>query len=240
MRAPPLDGTAPGYRRRAGGLRFTGVAFAAADGATRRRGVAPRVPFPLISARSSRSSRSFGRPDARLFASNCSRPMTPTMRSPNCTLIRPRQACANDTPLMLVITSIRNGGRPIVAIRSGTAKSRARRPSSGYPKARRASATRRAFSVVGSIRMSRSPVARGRPWIASACAPTIRNRTRAADNEPMNSLHSRGTFTVDPPRNLAQCLDGRQPLFDRARHPIAPLRGGCLARGRPFQPPRHL
>lgn len=46
-------------------------------------------------------------------------------------------------------------------------------------------------SPVGRTQMSRSPVARGRPWAASAWAPTIRNSTPASDSADNISAKSR-------------------------------------------------
>lgn len=139
---------------------------------------------------------------------------------------------------MLVITSMRSGGRPRVTIRSGVASSFVLRASAVNPKALSAPASRAAFSAVGSTKRSRSPVARGRPCTARACAPTIRKRTRAPHNNPMNSLHSGGSVTVDPPGQLPQRLDGGEPLADRPRLPISRFVTARFERRRPL-PLRH-
>src|SRR5262249_7160705 len=60
----------------------------------------------------------------------------------------------------------------------------------GAPKSARARMTRPALSGVASIHTSRSPVARGLPWSASAYAPTMRKRTSAAMNARNRSTKS--------------------------------------------------
>ena len=62
---------------------------------------------------------------------------------------------------------------------------------SGAPNSTRARQTRSALSAVGRTQMSRSPVARGRPCAARACAPTMRNSAPAANNAPNISPKSR-------------------------------------------------
>jgi hypothetical protein len=52
-----------------------------------------------------------------------------------------------------------------------------------------------------------SCVALGRPFAASACAPTTRKRTRCEHKQLMNSLQSGGNFTVDPWGDLTEELD---------------------------------
>ena len=73
---------------------------------------------------------------------------------------------------------MRRGGSPIwntTRAPSGRPadRSKARR---GAPNLVNAAQTRSAFAGSGRIHTSRSPVARGTPWAAKACAPTIRNR----------------------------------------------------------------
>jgi hypothetical protein len=194
---------------------------------TSRRRRAPRG-RAAPSRNSSRSRRSLARPAARLFATNSLRPRMPTRRPPKRTVTRPFHARAKDTPLMLVMRSMRSGSRPSDTIRSRSAKRGACRARAGKPKAPSTRPSLRALAGVGSTRMSRSAVARGRPCAASACAPTITKRTRSAHNKPMSSLQSGGSFTVDPPGELPDRLDGRHALCDGPRAPVsqlAPRRG---------------
>lgn len=57
-------------------------------------------------------------------------------------------------------------------------------------------------SGVGSTHTSRSPVMRGRPWCASAYAPTTRKRTSAAIHSPKNE---RRWLITQPPPFIADC-----------------------------------
>lgn len=105
-------------------------------------------------------------------------------------------------------------------------ETRPERASAPKPKARSARPSRSAFAADGSTKRSRSPVARGRPCTARACAPTITKRTRSEHNKPMSSLHSGGSFTVHPPRELADQFHGRDSLRQGPASPPSHLTGG--------------
>lgn len=62
--------------------------------------------------------KAFGRPDAQLFSSSATRQVRTTLCPPHATGKRPSHASAKATPSTLVMTSILDGGRPSVAVRS--------------------------------------------------------------------------------------------------------------------------
>ena len=74
-----------------------------------------------LSSRSATSSRSFARADARLLRMSADLPRKNTGCGPIFPASLVRHASANVTPLMLVMTSIRSGGCPSVAMRSAVA-----------------------------------------------------------------------------------------------------------------------
>jgi hypothetical protein len=100
----------------------------------------------------------------------------------------------------------------------------------GAPNAASARMTRPAFSAVGSIHTSRSPVARGRPWIASAYAPTIRNLTSAAMNARNRSTKSGfiGKFAAQTPQFLAQTPHVKHPFRVRQLPPEFDIMTVCF------------
>lgn len=79
---------------------------------------------------------------------------------------------------------------------------------------------RRAFARLGSTKMSRSAVRRGRPCAATAWAPTITKRTRCAFSNLKNSIQSSCSFTVDIQPPGVQCQRRRDPLRRRAFSPL--------------------
>lgn len=111
---------------------------------------------------------------------------------------------------------------PDAFVRSGI-KSAGDKPSAsaGAPKSSSASRTRRAFSGSGRIQTSRSPVARGTPCAARACAPTTRNRVLARTRAASRSRKS--GFTVRAPR----------PAHDAHRDPLPRVGGEEPAGGGP-------
>lgn len=123
---------------------------------------------------SATSARSFGRPDATLFARRCSRPKKCISSPSTWAVRRPDHASENCTPSTLVITSIRKGGTPSVAMRSGIENSSICCANPVNPNSPSAAQTRCAFSREGSTQKSISPVARGRPCAAKAWAPTTK------------------------------------------------------------------
>ena len=209
-----------------------------------KAGSAPNQPsFPVVPcSRASISARSFGRPVARLFASNASRPMNGTSRPSIRWVTRPAQASSKSSPVTLVMMSIRRGGKPICTIISGFARSCIVTPSvsTGAPNRTRADQTLATLSTWGSIHTSRSPVARGMPCTATAWAPTTRNRAWADSSSARRSVKSsfkrlrRGAGRQPPHRRVppfvvrhgpagqGPCLDGerphhREPLLRRRR-----------------------
>lgn len=84
----------------------------------------------------------------------------------------------------------------------------------GAPKRRNADRTRSAFSGSQAIQ-SRSPVARGTPCTASACAPTTRKRASA----PRSAARGPGS-----PGSLAQAAEGLER--QRLHHRETPFRSG--------------
>ena len=71
--------------------------------------------------------------------------------------------------------------------------------------------------------MSRSPVKRGAPWKAKACAPTMTYSTLRALNNAQNSSKSGARSNELPPKEL----DGHHPLAGRAAAPV-PRPGGLV------------
>ena len=129
-------------------------------------------------SRISTSTRSLGRAVARLFRSSASRPTNGTSSPSTRWRWRVVQASSNARPVTEVSRSMRWGTTPSWTTSSGAVKSAFDRPivSTGAPKAMSAAQTRSALSADASIQTSRSPVARGTPWAAIACAPTTRKR----------------------------------------------------------------
>lgn len=145
-------------------------------------------PARLPSRRSAMSARSLGLPAALLLCMSSRRPRNATVTLPIFPRRRPSHATFQLTPLMLVSTSIRNGSRPrntTVSARVSCSPSSPRKPN-----ASRARTTRRPLTSVGSTSTSRSPVRRGLPCAATACAPTMTNRTRFSLSNLKNSIQS--------------------------------------------------
>lgn len=120
--------------------------------------------------------------------------------------------------------------------RRATEVGRAARVQRGAPRRRDpSSAVTRAcaFARVGSTKMSRSAVARGRPFAASACAPTTRKRTRFKLNKRKNSFQSWGrSIDVDPWAAAPQRFDSGDACCDGLPCPIESLfASGLLGRG---------
>ncbi len=141
-------------------------------------------------------ARSLARPVARLFRTSAAQPITSTATLPKVPRTRSGQASANLRPVRSVRRSMRPWGHPILDVTPAAEKSASVSSVSGAPKARRACITRPTLSGVGSTQTSRSPVARGRPWTASASAPTTRNRTSASMTGRNRSTTSR---LIKPP-----------------------------------------
>lgn len=189
---------------------------------------------------SATSARSFGRPDATLFARRCSRPKKCISSPSTWAVRRPGHASENCTPSTLVITSIRKGGTPSVAMRSGIENSSICCANPVNPNSPSAAQTRCAFSREGSTQKSISPVARGRPCAAKAWAPTTKYLTPWALNKLINSLHSTGRCIVNPKRSLPDCFRGEHPCFDGLTQPMPNLRSSRLLRGSPRKHLLHI
>jgi enterochelin esterase family protein len=175
---------------------------------------ARREPAYASPSRAARSARSLGRPAARLFAARSARLRKGSRCRSTSKDSRLVQASSKVTPLISVRMSIRLGTTPIWKTVPGRARSSSVRSWSGALKARRASSTRPAFCPVGRTQMSRSPVARGRPWAASAWAPTIRNSAPASDSADNISAKSRfiPVSVLERPRLRRELPHHRHPL----------------------------
>ena len=146
----------------------------------------------------------------------------------------------NSTPSMLVIKSMRRGGKPIwttfpLAVKSSTERLNA---STGAPKASSACQTASALALVDSTHTSMSPVARGTPCAAIAWAPTTRNRAPASSSARSRSRKS-GLIAPGPRRGsnrahrglaalvVGDWTTGRRPRVARERpHHLQALFGG--------------
>lgn len=96
----------------------------------------------------------------------------------------------------------------------------------GAPNSARARQTRSAFSGVLSIQRSRSPVARGTPWTAMACAPTTRKRASTRISVARRSRKSSfKALTLD--------RDGREERFAPSSGLAGTAAGGSRSRSRP-------
>src|SRR5262249_39957727 len=99
-------------------------------------------------------------------------------------------------------------------------------------KSRSAAWTRRALAGVGSTQTSKSPVNRGLPCAASACAPTTRKRTRWRRNRRKNSHQSAvNSSSGRDERRLTKRLHGRDAFFDGTPTPERALVQGGLVGG---------
>ena len=108
---------------------------------------------------------------------------------------------------------MRLGGRPNWMTVPGRSRSSRVTPSasSGAPNSHKASHARVVLSSVLSIQTSRSPVDRGTPWTAIACAPTTRKRTPARCR-PM-SRSRKSSFNRKSRRRTGE---PHEPASDRA------------------------
>jgi hypothetical protein len=162
---------------------------------------------------------SWGLAAAVLLRSNSSSPMTVTAIPFASSVWRAGQASANATPEISVRISMRNGGVPIRKPTPGRARSSSESVPSGAPNARSASMTRVALSGEASTHRSKSLVARGLPWTATACPPTRRYLASARFNSIARSRKSGGNVGVTGESLLLEAegpgeresISGRQP-----------------------------
>jgi hypothetical protein len=110
---------------------------------------------------SATSTRSFGRPAARLLVNRSARLRSGTERPSRFNRTRRARASAKTKPEIAVRISIRTGARPIWDTIPGFFRSSRVSSCSGAPNETNAFQTNGAFSAVGATQMSRSPVARG-------------------------------------------------------------------------------
>jgi len=96
---------------------------------------------------------------------------------------------------------------------SGASRLSHRTPSAaaGTPNAAIARQTSATFDGERSIQMSLSPVARGTPWTASACAPTARNPIKGSESMVVADQF-RGSWLNDSDPLIADPLIPKWPM----------------------------